>query len=201
MKIFKTKKILQKFHFLFKKKQILNLKSGFTLVEILVVTSIIIMLSSMLLANYELGNYRLSLDRALHKLVQDIRRAEEMAMSSNTRFQGCSPGLPQGYGVYFDLDNSTSTYILFADCTGSGKHDLQSVTVETMSIEEGIFLNAFLWPPGYRQLSIVFKPPDPTVCIVDCISGGDRASINLASKSGLQGTVSLNKRGLIEILQ
>jgi prepilin-type N-terminal cleavage/methylation domain-containing protein len=184
---------------IFKKKQAFKFEPGFTLIELLVVSSIIVILSVIILANYELGNYRLNLDRSLHKLTQDIRKAEEMAMSSNAGFQGCSPNSPKGYGVYFDIQNSTTTYILFADCSATGQHDAQSATIETTTLEEGIFLSA-LWPPaGSNQLSIVFKAPDPTVCIVDCTGSNDQSAIYLGGRGGFSGEVLVNKRGLIEI--
>ena len=74
-------------------------ESGFTLTELLVVASIIILFSAIVLANYQTGNKQFALQRSAHKLAQDIRRAQEMAMSAK-ECEPCGNVVPPGYGIY-----------------------------------------------------------------------------------------------------
>lgn len=60
---------------------------GFTLVELLVVISVIGLILTVTIANYPAIRQQLALSRAAHKLAQDIRMAQEMAMSY-VEFQG-----------------------------------------------------------------------------------------------------------------
>lgn len=55
---------------------------GFTLLEITVVVAVIALLSTIFLANYRGGDKQYALLRASHKLSQDMRTVEEMALSS-----------------------------------------------------------------------------------------------------------------------
>ena len=93
--------------------------AGFTLAELLVVMAIIVVISGLSLANWRGGEKQYALLRAASKLSQDLRRAEEMALSSK-EFQGQIP--EGGYGVYFK-EQEKDHYILFADFNGNHHYD------------------------------------------------------------------------------
>lgn len=66
-------------------------KNGFSLVELLIVISIIGVILSIGLLNYPAMRQQLALNRAAHQLVQEIRRAQGMAMSATELKEGdCS---------------------------------------------------------------------------------------------------------------
>jgi prepilin-type N-terminal cleavage/methylation domain-containing protein len=191
--------------------KILNPKQkGFTLLEITVVVSIIILLSTIFIANYRGGEKQFALQRSAHKLVQDLRRAQEMAMSSQrTSSEFGSETVPQGgYGISFKKD--LNSYILFADCDGDGKFDetgealsCQKATkvtpfpekIKELSLEEGIKITKLL-PSLENSLSITFLPPDPKVIITP---SGSSASITLTFNSQSKKVIIINTVGLIDI--
>ncbi len=171
--------------------------SGFTLPELLVVASIIIALSIIVMTNYKLGGYRYNLQRSAHKLSQDLRRAEEMAMSVS-KFEGSIP--PGGYGIYIDHVVAPTQYILFAD-NGNKIYDAGEEVGDPMSFEDYVQINQVcvesLCVP---QISVTFSPPDPTIRFNS--EAKSYAYIVLESEK-IAGyiTVRINNAGLVEIQQ
>lgn len=172
---------------------------GFTLVEILVTMSIMVILSAAVFSNYRAGGDQLALQRSANKLAQDIRRAQDMAMSAKI-CEVCSPQqIPPGYGVY--LKQNDNYYIIYADnnpAQGNEKYNVEDKIVETIYLEAKVYIKN-VQPVS---LSINFKPPDPKVKI----SGADVSDANLAaitlsleSDSTQIKTVKVNKSGLIYV--
>jgi len=191
------------------KFQIPNSKLGFTLLEITVVIFIIGLLAAIVLANYRGGEKQSALLRSTHRLAQDLRRAEEMAISSKSFYNAFPKG---GYGIYFT--EGPNSYILFADCNnnkiydggiyvcpdctgGSCIENVQQEKIEELFLEEGIKiknLQVDSFPVDF--LPITFAPPDPTVTI----AGGNEAAITLCLKDNesITRTVTVNIAGLID---
>jgi len=170
-------------------------QSAFTIVEVLIVVFIIIVLSIIVLTNYEFGGYQLTLDRSAHKLAQDLRKAEEIAMSA----EGEKEFPPGGYGLYFNLLNPTS-YILFADKDGNHTYSGENEMIKRIEPEKDIYISSFWSSDGsmLTSLNITFSPPDPTVRI----NGNQTLSAIVTLESGKTGEtvdVSVNSAGLIEI--
>lgn len=168
---------------------------GFTLVELLVVTSIIILLSAIILPNYRGIERQFALQRSAHKLAQDIRRAGEMAMSTK-EFQG---KVPAGYGIY--LKQGERDYLLYADTNppkGNEKYDGGDGKIETINLEKGVYIKNI----SPSSLSINFKPPIPTVKIKTG-AGQDSASavitLSLESDSTKTKIIKVNSAGLIDV--
>ena len=179
-------------------------KSGFTLVEMLVVMAIVSILSVVVLANYEWGGHQYSLRRSAGYLSQDLRRAQEMAMSAQGVEGGKIP--PGGYGVHLDLGENQ--YIIFAERSDplNYKYDRGVDTVVSVTqMEENIQINKLdiERPGGGRgvpaDLDITFTPPNPTIRA----SGGTDylvAVIKLqSSKTDSTVSVRVSRSGLIEI--
>jgi prepilin-type N-terminal cleavage/methylation domain-containing protein len=191
-------------------------QKAFTLLEITVVVAIIGLLAAIVLANYRGGERQSALLRSAHSLAQDLRRVEEMAISS----QKTSPEFGEevfprgGYGIYFEIDPEAPKgyrIILFADCdqeadyddwgpyscaeATSGLGNSRDEAIETIALEEGVEIKT-LFP--ISPLAITFIPPDPEVKI----AGGDEilAVITLCLKDDptITRTVTVNKAGLID---
>src|SRR3989338_367144 len=128
-----------------------RISKGFTLIELMVVTSIIVLLTALAFPNYRGGSQRLALQRSAHQLAQDLRRAEELALSSQ-QFGG---EVPKGYGIYFNR-NQSNQYILFADLgDGDRQYTDSSEKVETITLEGKVVISA-LSPEFASALTVVF---------------------------------------------
>ena len=178
--------------------KILNRQKGaITLSEMLVVVAIIGILAAVMLINYPATKKQLAFQRAASKLVQDIRRAQEMAMAAE-EVSGSVPA--GGYGIYLTTDSQTS-YILFADQGsppnyryGSGEQIGSNI-----NFESGVKIKTL----DADYVNIVFVPPDPTVYLTDG-SGGDLGNqisiiISLIDDTTKTKTITVNKAGLITV--
>ncbi|MFH1656930.1 MAG: prepilin-type N-terminal cleavage/methylation domain-containing protein, partial [bacterium] len=173
-----------------------NPKKGATLLEILVIIVIIAILTLIVAPNYKAGNSQLALSRSANKLSQDIRRAEEMAVSAK-ECQVCVPvAVPPSYGIYLEKD--WENYILFAD-NGNGEYGGGDTQVERPNLESGVYIKDVNTPP--KKVMILFEPPDPTIEIKWIIGGATQVEITLALKSDPTKTkkVYVNTVGLIYV--
>ena len=191
-------------------------QKAFTLLEITVVVLIISLLAVIILANYQGGEKQSALLRSTHRLAQDLRRAEEMAISSRkTPPEFGEEVFPQGgYGIYFEIDPAAPKgyhIILFVDCDREGDYDdwgsytcaeatsglgsSRDETIEVITLEEGIKIKE-LSPSS--PLAITFIPPDPIVTI----AGGDETiaviTLCLENNPTITRTITVNKAGLID---
>ena len=134
------------------------MSKGFTLIELLVVTGIIVIFTAMILPNYRLGDDQLAIQRSAHKISQDIRRAQEFAISAK-EFNGV---LPSGYGVYFNL-NQSDRYVIFADLDGDGLYSGLNEKTEEAVLEGNVRISSFSPVTADTSLTVFFAPPDPTI--------------------------------------
>lgn len=167
------------------------------MVELLVVTTIIVIMSAVIYPSYRDIRGQLLLERAAHKLGQDIRKAGEMAMSAKMYGEA----VPNGYGVYLIL--GTTFYVLYADMpAGSGNERYDSgeeIPPTPIQMEGGVRISSAT-PSG---MSINFRPPSPTIKIF----GNDQAqpvpeaiiSLSLTSNPSKTKSIRINAGGLIDI--
>lgn len=113
--------------FLSKKTQ----EKGFTIVELSVVMAIIFIISGIAAANYRHGDRAVILNNQAFQFTQDVRRAQELALSSR-EISGITPA---GYGIYFS--NDRNYYLIYADKNNNKKYD-DGETVENALIDEAI---------------------------------------------------------------
>ncbi|MFH1841328.1 MAG: type II secretion system protein [Candidatus Nealsonbacteria bacterium] len=168
----------------------MNNQKGFTIIEMTVVVSIIVLFAALVVPNYRAGERNLALQRSAEKMAQDVRRVVEMSMSA-AEFQGEVPA--GGYGVFFDKNNEDQ-YIIFTDNNGNSHYDPGSDgLVEKIDIEKEVEISQLSSSPS---LYICFLPPDPEVIIKP---NSDFAQITLSLKNDptKTKTVTINKAGLI----
>ncbi|MDD5145535.1 MAG: type II secretion system protein [Candidatus Pacebacteria bacterium] len=175
-----------------------NSNKGFTLVEIMVVISIIGIMSAITIPRYRSGQNHLALQRAASKLAQDIRRAEEMVISS-ADCPACGGSSARGYGV-FAISGSDS-YILYADTQSPDKfYSGSDAVLETIKLEKNIVISGINTPQN--QISVNFEPPDPAVNL-NYMPGSEvpEAIITLSvNNSPLENKkIHVNKAGLIYV--
>jgi prepilin-type N-terminal cleavage/methylation domain-containing protein len=171
------------------------MKNGFTLIEILSVLAIIFTLTSISVPLYRIIQKQHILENAAQKLAQDIRKSQEMAISARI-CEICTPQrVPPGYGIY--LEQSSSSYIIYADINGNEFYNEGDAIVETISFERGIFIQSV----NPSSLSINFRPPDPRIRIGNGSQTLTEVSIviSFSSDASKTKTIKVNKAGLIYV--
>jgi hypothetical protein len=158
------------------------------------VIAIIFVLSSISIFSYRSGQKEFALQRATYKLAQDIRRAEEMAMSVR---ECCGGIISPGYGIY--LKQGDEYYLLYADTNpvgGNEKYDGGDNQIERIYFEKGVYIKSV----SPSSLSINFRPPDPKVRIGNGTEQNE-VSIIIALKEdpAKTKTVKVNKFGSIYV--
>lgn len=196
-----------KFLLLFKNMR-KNNSLGFTLAELLIVITIILLFFPMVISNYNAGEKQFSLYRSAHNLAQDLRNTQEMAMIGQLTPLSFDQSFPRGgYGLYFeDYKNS---YILFADCDGDNEYDSEGIAVtctdatvedpypeklQDLSLEPGVLISNII---PQSPLAITFLPPTPLITI-NPQPFDNQAVISLTFSRNTK-TVSINIVGLIDV--
>jgi Tfp pilus assembly protein FimT len=119
---------------------------------------IIAVLTLIAVPNYNTGGSQLALQRSANKLAQDIRQAEELAISAKEHPAGT---VPEGYGIY--LVKNAKNYILYADGTGSNdeEYDVGEGVGQPINFENGVYIKDISSANGIA--SINFRAPDPII--------------------------------------
>jgi len=203
-------------------KNISNLNKGITLIEILVVIFIIAALLTILVADFPKIQKQLALSRATNRFAQDLRRAQDMALSGAEIKKPDSTTLnAKGYGIYINLNNSANEYIIYADLNNDQKYNADTLgnidcdnyspgsntgdcVIETIDLNndaKGVVINAISNTNNSQYISINFNPPNPTISIFPGLAeNAIRAGITfgLDSDSKNTRTVYMWTSGLIE---
>jgi len=201
--------ILKKRFFKFNLKNDIN--SGFSLIELTVSMSIIIILSGMLFLNYKSDQKKFALERSSYRLIQDLR---EIQSKAGIEFEGCknennafNKDYKYSYGLIFA---DYYSYILFADCNGDNSYEENiDKKIEIVNLEKGVKIDEDSCSDSKPCVDyLVFIPPRPRVLIK--IKGKENAEeleepVNIYlkidesdnSNSPLIKNIIINKFGLI----
>lgn len=177
---------------------------GFTLIELFVVLSIIVLLTVIILPNYNAQNQELGLEHSANLLAQSLRKALEKTMSAD-EYEGIIP--PGGYGLYLRKQGESYQIFLFADCDNNQLWSDDDTCngfpeeIEDVELENGVKIEK-LSPrltPG-QKLHIAFEPPDPTIYFNDTDSSlVAEVTLSLISDTTKKKKISVNRAGLISI--
>ena len=167
---------------------------GFTLVELMVVTGIFVVITSLILANNTRFGGAVLLENLAYDIALSVRRAQGYGIAVQ-RFG--TDDFSAGYGVNFTSGTPT-VYILFADIypksTGNGIYEPdKSELVESVSIQGGYRIidlcatspNSRSETCGLTALDILFKRPEPG------------AFISKNGISGIANPAALQEKGRI----
>jgi len=146
-------------------------KNGFTLTELMVTISIIVVISSILIINFRQGEQTYKLQRNAYLVAQGIRKAQNMALSSSEH----NGEIKNYYGVYFNTAGSDFFYIFASDnkIYNPGSNE----EVEKIELEEGMVIKDI----SKNNLNIVFSPPYAVVSFNPSVS---QATITVGKESG-----------------
>jgi type II secretory pathway pseudopilin PulG len=189
-----------------------NFQFGFTLIEVFVVISIIILLSAISIPSYFNQRKELTLEQSANLLLQSLRKVSEMAVSAREIGPQEAKIIPKGgYGLYLEKMGEDYEILIFADCSDPQDYLYTSGNnvcgispnkfpekIQELFLEKGVFIQT-LFPSN--PLNIVFQPPDPVIYINGQPAvGTDKAEIIL-SFEGLLKTrkIIVNKTGLIYV--
>jgi len=171
---------------------------GFTLTEMMIVLFIVITISTVSIISFRGGSIQGALHRSAARVVLDLRRAQNLALTS-LAYQG---GPVFGFGVYFTT-STPGEYIIFADVNGDSIRDPSGAEdFENVKLESGVQISS-LTPNS--PLSIIYRSPEPTVYICTtspCLATQSTiGTVELTAPSnpslGVE-TITVNDFGLVE---
>lgn len=183
---------------------------GFTLIELLAVTGVLVIISSIVLANNAAFGGAITLRSLAYDIALSVREAQTYGISVR-KFGSGAGEFGAGYGVHAEI-TSTNTYILFADvANNNGMYDIgQNESVESLSIRGGYRIvdlcatplaGSELCSPTVASLDILFKRPEPDAYIR--INGGattyQRGRIVIEAPRGNRAAILIESTGQISV--
>lgn len=132
---------------------------GFTLVEFIVVTSIIALLAGTVLVNYRGGRDSIAARQSAQNIAQAVRVAQNRALAGDCSSARCR------FGVHFDM--SSAAFIVFEDgrVTMNGQYDVGE-GIESIALEQNVTIIGLSssYTCGLALCAdVLFAPPDPTL--------------------------------------
>lgn len=194
---------------------------AFSLIELVIVSAIITVISAVILANNNTFSNNVLLGNLAYDVALSIRQAQVFGISTREVSPGGS-NFTTAYGVSFATAAPT-TYTLFADTNNSasstdGIYNLGDATVQTFTLQGGYRISQLCLvdglgaetcssPSGPRwTVHITFKRPNPDARIIAVITGSGiaeykGAKIELRAPKGKTRRVSIELTGQISISQ
>lgn len=167
-------------------------KKSFTLIEVLIVSVIIVILTSVSVVFFKPNREEVNLILSAHQLAQDIRYTEDLSLSGKK----LPSGLPSGYGIH--LEQGSDSYLIFADMDGDNAYEEINDEVIRGPVSLGKNIEILKLKPA-TPLDIVAVPPNPDIYINDNPNSNGTIQLSLESNPAKRITIIVNYRGLIEI--
>lgn len=189
-------------------KRILDNRKAFTMIELLVSIAIIVIITSVFLANYRTGNEKSKMNIVAHSFASDIRRAQNNSLGL-IKYAGEAPS--GGWGININLSSNNASYRIFADIDANrvfdAGEDAENYGGSAITLPDGItfeyldIVNSNNEGGGNdrQEINITFLPPDPITYIHDGIDEHSNVWIGLVSDKGDQKQIHINFLGLIDI--
>ncbi len=174
--------------------------TGFTIVELMTVIAIIGIVAAIGAAGYRQGERRVVLDNQTFGFMQDVRRAQERALSS----RDIGTETPAGYGIYLPHDGGY--YFIYADKNNSKNYD-NGEEIEQVSLDGKITISnmqvrknaASSWTNA-NSMDINYAAPDLTARIVRGADKYEEAKVVFSVANGSQTrTAAANIAGLVYV--
>ncbi|MBI4653180.1 prepilin-type N-terminal cleavage/methylation domain-containing protein [Candidatus Kuenenbacteria bacterium] len=150
---------------------------GFSIIELMVVISIIGIMSSLMFANYRQGERDTALEYAAQQIAQDIRQAQNLSLAG--------PINTYGYGIYFDKNKESEYFIYGDEGVQNANHQYEGdegndkkVIPYLIVLPTNIEINNITVSPVGDVADIFFAPPDP-ITYINGVSGVGTAEIEI----------------------
>lgn len=179
-----------------------RIKRGFTLIELLAVMGIVVVVSSVVLANNSRFGGNILLQNLAYDIALSVRQAQVYGIA--VRSFGAS-NFSAGFGVHFDISSPT-LYALFADAVvANGTYD-ENELVESTTLGRGYKIKSLCATRSgpencnYDTIDILFKRPEPDALITardgsgqSCIENNNRCkeSARIVIESPRGGLMSI----------
>lgn len=169
-------------------------KSGFTVLEMIAVIAIVVLISSSMLMQKSGGEDLRRLNMDAQKIVYNLRKAQNYAMSA--KLSECSGNPVMPFGVIFNTSSPTS-YVFISDCNNNKVYDpSEDIVISTVNIENSSISS--ISPLSY--LHVFFAAPVPQTYINSpVINYSDFGSITICSRrtQDLCKDITINSMGTI----
>lgn len=165
-------------------------QSGFTLMELLVVFSIMAILTALFLVNFRASGDQSKIGLIAHNMASDIRSSQSKTLGA-VKYEGSVP--EGGWGIH--IEEGKSQYTVFADIDGDAAYDAPGETSAVKKFDDTVTVLSI---DQAGTVDIVFEPPDPTTYINGTSTGS--VMITLADERNNNEVVRVNFFGLIEVL-
>ena len=190
------------------------MQRGFTLMELLVVTAIMALISGLVLVNNNRFGGSILLQNLAYDMALSIRQAQIFGIS----VQRFNTSFGSAYGMHFDASSGSgpASYELFADallpangtyeCPQPGTANCELVQATTIS--RGFYIQSLCTtPPGQSEvcglatLDITFQRPEPDAFIRSPAYAGlnESARIRVASPRGDVKDIYIESNGQISV--
>ena len=181
--------------------------SGFTLIELIVVVGILVVISSIILANYSKFGGQILLRNLAYDVALSIREAQVYGISARS-FLGAQ--FASGHGVYFSFNEGNNVFFLYTDVDNNAFFTSAATEwVETYSLGRGYTIDRMCVLVGgvedcsVVELDMLFKRPEPDAIIRASFGSSfapySRARIVLTSPREYKLSVLVESTGQISV--
>lgn len=187
-------------------------KRGFTIIELLVSMSIVVVILSVVVFNYRSSGDSLATDSLAQEIAITIRQAQTYGLGVRSTSSGV---FTHAYGVHFNPVSNPTTYILFADkLTANGSYDAGSGScgsattecVQIFNMRDGVTItgvcsNSTCYSSGTRSANFTFIRPSTDASIRITGGGSTTNPVNggviITSPRGSTATITIQNTGQI----
>ncbi len=180
---------------------------GFTIVELLIVISIIGIMSTVVFVNYSNFNRTFALERSMNQTAQGIRKVLEKTMSAEIPKDIASGDFKGGYGVFFE--EGKNSFVIFIDKNNNAIYTAADEILEIINLEPGVKIERVSLEGDINCnnndnfYSVVFLSPDPLIFIGGRLEEKSRChNIEIVIKHeqlNEERKITVNRGGLIEM--
>ena len=183
--------------------------AGFSLIELLVVTGILVVITSIVLASNAAFGGTVILRSLAYDMGLSIREAQTYGISVRQTTTGT---FGAGYGMHLQTSSPT-TYVFFADLDDNGYWEGSSEVVDEYTLNQGYQVSDLCVIPSgggsetcdIAQLDILFKRPEPDAHIRaerttgPILEDNQRARIVITSPRGDEASIVIEVTGQISV--